>query len=152
MHQERDFRKRDFAPFPIDPASIDWSALHSNNFPYALVQRPGNLNELGRIKFIMPNEHDVCMHDTPGKNLFAYDTRAFSHGCIRTDDPIGFAAQVLAPEGWTRDEILAQLASTETRNVPLTQPVPVIVTYLTAMVDDAGTVYFYRDIYHRDEG
>jgi L,D-transpeptidase YcbB len=134
----------------VDPATIDWLSLRASNFPYTLVQRPGNGNELGRIKFIFPNEHAVCMHDTPSKHLFARDSRAFSHGCIRVENPIGFAEQVLEPEGWTRDQILAQLATNKTRVVPLAKPIPVIVAYLTARVDEAGTVYFYRDIYGRD--
>lgn len=134
----------------VDPADIDWSALHRNFFPYKLVQRPGSVNELGRIKFIFPNDYGVCMHDTPGKQLFGRATRAFSHGCIRVDKPIDFAEHVLEPEGWTRDDIVRQLDSTETSTVALAEPIPVIITYLTAIVDEHGTVYFYRDIYGRD--
>jgi murein L,D-transpeptidase YcbB/YkuD len=135
----------------VDPASIDWVSLRAGNFPYTLVQRPGGVNELGRIKFIFPNDHGVCMHDTPSKQLFARDTRAFSHGCIRVDNPIGFAERVLEPEGWTREDIVAQLETAKTLSVPLSEPIPVIVTYLTAMADESGAVYFYRDIYGRDE-
>jgi murein L,D-transpeptidase YcbB/YkuD len=136
----------------VDPTQVDWSTLLSRNFPFTLVQRPGRINELGRIKFMFPNEYGVCMHDTPGKRLFAFDSRAFSHGCIRVDNPIGFAERVLEVEGWTRDRIVTQLESNETAAVPLAEPIPVIVTYLTAMVDEEGTVHFYRDIYGRDEG
>jgi murein L,D-transpeptidase YcbB/YkuD len=136
----------------VDPGEIDWTSLHGNNFPYTLVQRPGSVNELGRIKFIFPNEYGVCMHDTPSKHLFARDSRAFSHGCIRVDDPVSFAERVLEPEGWTRSDIESRLRTIETLTVPLSEPIPVIVTYLTALVDETGTVYFYRDIYGRDEG
>ena len=136
----------------VDPAQVDWSSLYSNNFPFTLLQRPGNSNELGRIKFMFPNDFDVCMHDTPGKRLFAYDSRAFSHGCIRVDDPVGFAEHVLEPEGWSRDRIVTQLESSETASVSLAEPVPVIVTYLTAGVDEEGIVHFDRDIYSRDSG
>jgi murein L,D-transpeptidase YcbB/YkuD len=135
----------------VDPATIDWMSLHENYFPYTFVQRPGCANELGRIKFVFPNDFGVFMHDTPSKQLFARDTRALSHGCIRMDNPIGFAERVLEPEGWTRDDIVMQLETTETVTVPLSEPIPVIVTYLTAVVDESGTVYFYRDIYGRDE-
>jgi murein L,D-transpeptidase YcbB/YkuD len=134
----------------VDPGIIDWMSLHGNNFPYTLVQRPGCANELGRIKFVFPNDYGVFMHDTPSKHLFARDSRAFSHGCIRMDNPVGFAERVLEPEGWTRDDIVTQLETSETVIVPLSQPIPVIVTYLTALVDESGTVYFYRDIYGRD--
>ena len=135
----------------VDPADIEWASLRSSAFPYTLVQRPGEKNELGRIKFVFPNEYGVFMHDTPGKHLFACDSRAFSHGCIRMDNPVGFAEHVLEPEGWTRDDILARLTTNETVTVPLSEPIPVIVAYLTALVDETGTVYFYRDIYGRDE-
>ena len=136
----------------VDPTSIDWSSLYSNNFPYTLVQRPGTINELGRIKFMFPNEFGVCMHDTPSKHLFARDSRAFSHGCIRVDDPVGFAERVLEPEGWSRDDIVRQLTTTETQTIPLAEPIPVVVAYLTALVDESGIVHFFRDIYGRDEG
>ena len=135
----------------VDAANIDWMSLHANYFPYTLVQRPGCANELGRIKFVFPNDYGVFMHDTPSKHLFARDSRAFSHGCLRMDNPIGFAERVLEPEGWTRGDILTQLEKTETVTVPLSEPIPVIVTYLTAVVDESGTVYFYRDIYGRDD-
>ena len=136
----------------VDPAAVDWAPLYSNNFPYTLVQRPGAVNELGRIKYLLPNEYGICMHDTPSKQLFARDSRAFSHGCVRMDNPVGFTERVLETEGWTRDDIVAQLETTDTLTIPLAEPIPVIVVYLTAMVDEEGTVHFYRDIYGRDKG
>jgi murein L,D-transpeptidase YcbB/YkuD len=135
---------------PVDPANVDWQSLHRNRFPLTLVQQPGPANELGRIKFMFPNEYGVCMHDTPGKHLFSYDSRAFSHGCIRIAEPIGFAAVLLEREGWTLDRIVEQLLSGETHAIWLSEPLAVIVTYLTAFVDEAGTTHFYRDIYDRD--
>jgi murein L,D-transpeptidase YcbB/YkuD len=136
----------------VDPAEVDWASLYSNNFPYTLVQRPGNINELGRIKFLLPNEYGICMHDTPSKQLFAHDSRALSHGCVRMDNPVGFTQRVLETEGWTRDDIVTQLETTDTLTIPLAEPIPVIVVYLTAMVDEEGVVHFYRDIYGRDRG
>jgi murein L,D-transpeptidase YcbB/YkuD len=90
------------------------------------------------------------MHDTPGKQLFERYTRAFSHGCIRLENPVDFAAELLDEEGWTREQVDAQLESTETRTIVLAKPIPVMITYLTTAVDKAGTVYFYRDIYNKD--
>lgn len=136
----------------VKPADIEWADLHANHFPYTLIQRPGPLNELGRIKFLFPNDYGVCMHDTPKKLLFARDSRAFSHGCVRVEDPVDFAAHLLGPEGWTRDRIAAQLDTGETHTIALTNPLPVVLAYLTADVDADGTVYFYRDIYGRDPG
>ena len=134
----------------IDPADVDWASLHKNNFPYTLVQRPGPRNELGRIKFLFPNDYGVCMHDTPKKALFARDARAFSHGCVRMQDPVAFAGHLLGPEGWTDEQITAQLDTRETFTIALAEPLPVVLVYLTAEADDDGTVYFYSDIYDRD--
>lgn len=136
----------------IDPSNIEWLTLNKNSFPYTLVQRPGPLNELGRIKFLFPNDYGVCMHDTPKKFLFAHDSRAFSHGCVRVEDPVDFAAHLLGPEGWTRDRIAAQLDTRETHTIVLANPLPVVLVYLTAEAAADGTVYFYRDIYGRDAG
>lgn len=134
----------------LDPSGIDWAVLHRNNFPYTLVQRAGLNNELGRIKFMFPNEYGVCMHDTPSKFLFTRDSRAFSHGCVRVEDPIDFAGHVLGPEGWTREQIARQLDTNKTHTIVLSEPLPVVLVYLTAEADGEGTVYFYRDIYGRD--
>lgn len=133
----------------LDPSTIDWSRLGKNNFPYTLVQRPGPVNQLGRIKFLFPNDYGVCMHDTPSKSLFARDSRAFSHGCVRVEDPVDFAGHVLGPEGWTKRQIAARLATQKTYTIALQEPLPVVLVYLTAEAHD-GTVYFYRDIYGRD--
>jgi murein L,D-transpeptidase YcbB/YkuD len=135
---------------PVDPATVNWAALHRNNFPYTLVQRAGPNNELGQVKFPIPNEYGVCMHDTPKKPLFSHYFRAYSHGCIRVDRPLEMAERLLEVEGWTRADIDAQLASGQTRSIRLTEPLPVVVTYLTAKVDQNGTVFFYRDVYGRD--
>jgi murein L,D-transpeptidase YcbB/YkuD len=136
----------------VDPADVDWTSLHKNNFPYTLVQRPGPRNELGRIKFLFPNEYGVCMHDTPNKGLFTRDSRAFSHGCVRMQDPVDFAGHLLGPEGWTNERIAAQLATGKTHTIALAEPLPVVLVYLTAEADDDGTVFFYTDIYGRDAG
>lgn len=134
----------------VDPATIDWSALGVDHFPYRLLQQAGPVNELGQVKFLMPNEHGVCMHDTPGKRLFTKDSRAFSHGCVRVDRPLDLAERLLARYGWTREQIDAELATAKTRSIRLDEPLPVIITYLTAFVGADGTVFFYRDIYGRD--
>ena len=135
---------------PLDAASIDWHALDRNNFPVTIVQRPGPLNELGRVKFMFPNEHGVCMHDTPKKHLFAHSLRDFSHGCVRLQNPLDLAAEVLAAEGWTQEEIGRQIESGKTATILLSEPLRVVLTYLTVEVSADGTVYFFPDIYGRD--
>ena len=69
----------------LDPGDIDWSSYTAENFPYRLIQDPGEVNSLGRIKFMLPNPYAVYLHDTPSRHLFANDMRALSHGCIRTE-------------------------------------------------------------------
>ena len=134
----------------VDSTSVDWSVISVGNFPYMLVQQPGPENQLGQIKFMLPNEYSVCMHDTPAKSLFAKAARAFSHGCLRVEDPLAFAEVILGSEGWTREQINSQVVSGETRTVVLSEPLPVYVLYWTAEVDDKGTIHFYDDIYGRD--
>ncbi len=145
-----DYELRNSDGSPTDPAKVDWASLSRNVFPYTLVQRAGPLNELGRVKFLFPNEYGVCMHDTPKKHLFAIDSRAFSHGCIRLERPIDFAVALVETEGWTREQVDAQLETGQTHAIQLAEPVPIIVTYLTAVVDETGTVFFYRDVYGMD--
>jgi murein L,D-transpeptidase YcbB/YkuD len=140
----------DRAGQPVDPAGIDWTQLSSRHFPYSLVQRPGPMNELGQVKFMLPNEYGVSMHDTPRKDLFAKASRAFSHGCIRVERPLDLAARLLEGEGWSRDRIDAQVASARTTTISLPAPLPVVVVYWTAAVDESGTVNFYPDIYAKD--
>lgn len=134
----------------VDPAVIDWSVFDKDNFPFRLVQLPGSKNQLGQIKFIVPNPYSVCMHDTPAKYLFASSKRALSHGCIRVDDPLAFAEVVLADEGWTRERIDSKIASGATKTVELSKPLSVVVVYWTASVDESGEIRFYDDIYGLD--
>ncbi len=134
----------------VDPSGVEWSAIGVGNFPFTIVQQPGPANQLGQVKFMFPNEHSVCMHDTPVKSLFDKAARAFSHGCIRVDDPLGFSEVLLHSEGWTREQIDAEIESKETRTVRFSEPLPLHVSYWTAEVDDLRRVHFYDDIYGRD--
>jgi murein L,D-transpeptidase YcbB/YkuD len=93
----------------------------------------------------------VYLHDTPSKNLFDADDRAFSSGCIRVEDPMALAERLLAgdPE-WTREAIDLAVEGGKTRTVNLKQPVPVLLTYWTSWVARTGELQFRRDIYSRD--
>jgi len=134
----------------VDPTSVDWRSIRVGNFPFTLVQQPCAANQLGRIKFIFPNKYSVYMHDTPGDILFTKARRAFSHGCIRVDAPIGLAEIVLDGEGWSREQLEAQIGSGETKIINLSKPLLVVISYWTADVDDQGLLNFYDDIYQRD--
>ncbi len=107
-------------------------------------QRPGPGNSLGLMKLVMPNPYNVYLHDTPTKALFEKLVRAFSHGCIRVDTALEFAARLLGRP------VDAEVARGSTVTLPIADPLPVYVTYFTADVSDAGSVEYYGDIYGRD--
>ncbi len=148
---KRDFDVKDRNGAIVDPGTIDWAELSRRNFPYTLVQRPSVNNALGRIKFMFPNEHAVYLHDTPSKYLFGRAERAFSHGCIRVEDPFDFAEVLLGADGWTQQRFKEVLDSGETKTVFLSRPLPVLLLYWTAEVREDGLVHFYGDIYDRDQ-
>jgi len=134
---------------PIDPATIDWSALSRQNFPYRLRQDPGPLNALGRIKFMFPNEYSVYLHDTPSRELFWRAKRDFSHGCIRVQKPMDLGVYLLG-EGWDEARLQAEIDNGKNKAIRLPEPVRVFVTYATAWVGDDGDIEFRDDIYGRD--
>lgn len=136
---------------PVDPATIDWSELSAANLPYVFRQRPGPANSLGRIKFVFPNPYDVYLHDTPARSLFEHEVRAFSHGCIRLENPLELADRLLAGDpAWTPERLRAEITSGRQQTVPLPAPVPIHVVYFTAWVDGAGTLHLRNDVYGRD--
>ena len=125
-------------------AQLRSGALH-------LRQRRGPKNSLGLIKFVFPNEYDVYMHDTPAKSLFSRARRDFSHGCIRLENAQNLAEWVLRDEsGWRQDRIVAAMQGTESISVKLTNPIPVMTIYVTAVVAENGEVHFFEDIYGKD--
>ncbi|HWN87824.1 MAG TPA: L,D-transpeptidase family protein [Chitinophagaceae bacterium] len=115
-------------------------------------QKPGAGNALGKVKFLFPNSFNIYFHDTPSKSLFNRDTRAYSHGCIRLKEPEKFANYVLRnqPE-WTPEKISEAMNSGEEKYVKVKDPIPVIITYYTAWVDENGRLNFRQDIYGHDE-
>jgi L,D-transpeptidase YcbB len=118
---------------------------------YRIRQKPGPKNSLGLVKFMFPNSYNVYMHGTPATQLFARSRRDFSHGCIRVGNPLALAEWVLHnnPE-WTEDRIVAAMNGSETIQVDLTHPIPVLILYSTAVVDPNGQVHFFDDIYGYD--
>jgi murein L,D-transpeptidase YcbB/YkuD len=110
-------------------------------------QPPGERNALGFIKFIFPNEHAVYLHDTPNRNLFAAERRAFSHGCVRVDQPFRLAEAVLGSGGSWSERKLRDLIGKGERHIRLGQPLSVHLTYFTLTVDDQGQLKFFDDIY-----
>src|SRR5690606_1681219 len=119
---------------------------------YELYQPPGPRNVLGLVKFMFPNSHDVYLHDTTQKHLFAKDVRAESHGCMRVQNPDQFATVLLGhDQGWTSAQVNSAMhGHIDSNKVVLKQPVPVYVTYFTAQVNDDGNLTQFRDIYGHD--
>ncbi len=116
-------------------------------------QPPGAGNALGRIRFNFPNKFLVYQHDTPDKHLFAKEDRAFSHGCMRVQNPDQYAATllgiVLPNERYTPERIRSMYGNSEI-DIKFPTPIPVNITYQTAFVDDAGKLEFRKDVYGRD--
>ena len=115
-------------------------------------QRPGPGNALGKVKFLFPNSFNIYFHDTPAKSLFEKDKRAYSHGCIRVREPEKLANYVLRnqPE-WTPEKISEAMNSGNEKYVKVKDPIPVVITYYTAWVDENGRLNFREDIYGHDE-
>ena len=133
----------------IDPGAIDWSRVDIRTLE--LFQPPGPGNVLGRVKFVFPNKHDVYMHDTPQKFLFANAVRAESHGCMRVQNPDQLAAVLLKQDqNWSQARTLSAIENGYDQQVGLRQKIPVYVTYFTLKINDDGSVSTYGDIYGHD--
>ena len=135
----------------VTSRSINWYSIGSDS-RIGVQQPPGGDNALGELKFLFPNSHSIYMHDTPTRNLFANAFRAFSHGCVRVQNPREFAQVLL---GWSQDKVDENLAvgaeTGESTNVDLKVKVPVHLTYFTAWPDETGKISYFSDFYERDK-
>ncbi len=133
----------------VDASKIDWSTVDPRR--YQFIQAAGGANVLGVVKFRFPNRHDIYMHDTPQRDLFAQTTRSFSHGCMRVNNPRRLAEVILAEDkGWTPERVGAQIASSQSLEVKIEKQFPVHVTYFTARVDEDGKLRTFADLYGHD--
>jgi murein L,D-transpeptidase YcbB/YkuD len=148
---EKNFMVVDSKRNPVDEQQIDWASLNRQNFPYWFVQRPSATNALGQIKFMLPNKYAIYLHDTPAKSLFGRDQRAFSHGCVRVDQPFKLAEHILNDDQtWSAQDLQATVDSAQTTRVNLPKPLDVLLMYWTASQNSDG-FHFYPDIYQRDK-
>jgi L,D-transpeptidase YcbB len=131
----------------VPSRSINW-ASYGSRVPYGVQQPPGAKNALGEVKFMFPNTHNIYMHDTPSRELFDEDTRAFSHGCVRVQNPREFAAVIL---GWDAGAVDENIATPKSETVRLKEKIPVHLTYFTAWPDETGKINYFEDIYGRDK-
>jgi murein L,D-transpeptidase YcbB/YkuD len=142
--------KKEFLPaLATDPTYAErrgYRVLRRGN-RIVVQQPPGERNALGFIKFIFPNQHAVYLHDTPSRSLFSSERRAFSHGCVRVDQPFDLAEEILAPEGKWSEAKLRSLIGKGERYITLRQHLPVHLTYFTLAVDEQGRVQTFDDLY-----
>ena len=129
-------------------SQVNWNA---KPFPYLIRQKPGESNALGQVKFMFPNPNNVYLHDTPAKQLFDQDLRAFSHGCIRMAQPRDFAELLLKnSEGWTSEKVGLAMGQDKEKIVNLPYKIPVGIVYFTFWTEADGKPRFFVDIYKRD--
>tara|TARA_R110002050_G_scaffold9504_1_gene33062 strand:+ start:205237 stop:206817 length:1581 start_codon:yes stop_codon:yes gene_type:complete len=132
-----------------EPYLIDWQSLNKKNFPYTLRQEPGKHNALGVIKFLFPNPWAIYLHDTPHKELFNETKRNLSSGCIRVEDPIGFANFSLA-DTKANQTLSDIILSKENKGMKLAEPLSIYIVYFTVSIDE-DDVIFSSDSYQRDQ-
>ncbi|MBC7845424.1 MAG: L,D-transpeptidase family protein [Flavobacterium sp.] len=115
-------------------------------------QKPGEKNSLGLVKFMFPNSNNIYLHDTPSKGLFANEVRAYSHGCIRVAKPRELAIKILENDkAWTPEKIDEAMHRGKENIYVLKNKIPVYIGYFTAWVRDDGQIYFFKDVYERDQ-
>jgi murein L,D-transpeptidase YcbB/YkuD len=147
----RVFRTWKESALEIDPATVDWSLVEEDHFPFKLRQEPGSSNALGRIKFVFPNRFSVFLHDTPARALFNKTKRSSSSGCIRVENAIELAEYLLKGKPkWNRDRLMTAINGGRRQVLALPEPINVQVLYLTAWVEKDGTLNFRDDIYGED--
>lgn len=140
---------RDGASVPV--TDVDWKAVPNRGVPYVLRQAAGPKNPLGRVIFHMPNQHDVYLHDTNARYLFASDLRASSHGCIRLQKPMDLLAYLLEGDRtWTKAKIREAIDSGETVKIPVARKLFVELVYESVWVDDTGALQIREDLYGQD--
>ena len=135
----------------ISRNSVNFASYTAQTFPFNMRQPPSRGNALGLVKFMFPNPYNIYMHDTPAKDLFGREVRAYSHGCIRLNDPFDFAYAILAKEVSNPEAFFqAKLSTGEETYVNLKKPIPVHIIYRTAFTTAKGRTQFRRDVYGRD--
>lgn len=133
----------------VDPSRIDWNRIDIRSLN--IYQPPGPDNVLGVVKFLFPNKHDVYMHDTPQRFLFARPVRAESHGCMRVQNPDQLALTLLKrDQGWSAGRIASAIQTGYDHQVPLKERVPVYITYFTLKANPDGSLSSYGDLYGHD--
>lgn len=132
---------------------IGWKDMSRENFDYYFVQKSGNSNALGLLKFSFKNPYRIYIHDTPSKRYFNKDIRAYSHGCVRLQNPDQFASYLVEHNMTTeqKPDISSLVARRIHKEITLSEPIDIHIRYLTCEADENLNLYFYKDIYNKDE-
>ncbi|MGE5679339.1 MAG: L,D-transpeptidase family protein [Bacillota bacterium] len=161
---------------PVSISSEELARYSPNKLPFTFVQRPGEGNALGKIKFMFDNNFSVYLHDTPTRAPFSQQSRAVSHGCVRVEKPFDLAGYILKDNSkWTADYVRLETgqkaedttaardfkkyrnmlrregADGKTTRINLKTKVQLYIDYFTAWVDDEGLLNLREDVYGRDE-
>lgn len=135
----------------VPRGAVNFAAYSSRTFPFALRQAPSDGNALGLVKFMFPNQYNIYLHDTPAKDLFAHEVRAYSHGCVRLGSPFDFAYALLAAQSDDPQATFAQaLNGGRETTLSLDVPLPVHLVYFTAWPGAKGQMGYRADVYGRD--
>jgi murein L,D-transpeptidase YcbB/YkuD len=138
----------------VNSPDVDWNNVNISE--YSFKQNPGADNSLGQIKFIFQNPYAIYLHDTPAQAMFSKDMRAVSHGCVRVEEPLELAANLLNNKSET-DKIIKETQASargekvDARWVMVRDPLPVFISYYTAWTNDDGTLVTSNDIYGYDK-
>jgi L,D-transpeptidase YcbB len=136
----------------VNPTKIDWTRVNIRDFTFT--QKPGPKSNLGKVKFLLPNRHDVFLHDTfeSRRKVFQQPMRAIGYGCVRMEHPQQFAEIHLAEnKSWSATEVSEHWEHSVNSSVSLERKIPVHLTYFTAVVDDKGKLKTFGDIYGLDK-
>src|SRR5262249_35898353 len=135
----------------VDPRTVRWSQLTADKFRYRLLQDPGPENAVGHVKFMCPNPYSIYLHDTPAVHLFQKPERAFSHGCVRVEQPLALARYLLQDKpGWDSLRVATAFDTCWNDAVFLPEPLPVKIVYFTAWPEGDGAIGCRRDVYGLD--
>lgn len=135
---------------PIDISSIDWQNIDEKEFKYWIRQTKIN-NALGVVKFMFPNDFSVYLHDTPSKSLFKKTLRAYSHGCVRVENPQELADILVANHTETNVDVKKMIKARERMDIPIEDSVSIYIRYYSCTADNEGVIYYHPDIYSKDE-
>ncbi len=137
----------------VNTELINWDDINRDNFNFYIRQKGGSSNALGLVKFIFVNKYSIYLHDTPTKYHFQRELRAYSHGCVRVQDALDLAKNILEYDDnqYTLDSIYTYVNKQREKKMMLEKKLPVYIQYITCETDRNNTIIFHHDIYNKDK-